>query len=521
MGSPGRTRSPEAGDTSDISGISGHGVTRALGMTARGTARAGRAGARGTVRTGRATWRGVRRLIHARGAGESGLARVIELHLVASFADTLIVTALATTIFFAVPTGQARGRVATSLLVTMVPFILLAPVIGPLLDRVRRGRRYALATTMVVRAFLAWVMAGAIGGAGGSQAAFELYPAAFGFLVCQKAYIVTRAAALPRVLPPETGLVAANSRISLAGVAALGAGGGIGGGLTAWVGPAWTLRLAFIVFVAGTALALTLSSRIDSDAGEVGARISSSPHPRDRSDPDASRRAAGTTGDPLIAALARGGQPPVTATARIPPPPTGIRTGRSPRWSIGPAVVLGLRANAAVRAFTGFLTLFLAFRLRTEPLHGFSDSSSVLLVVVLAAVGGGIGNGVGAALRRLSPETTVVLVLVVTAAGAGWAAIGYGAWAVGAVALIAGTAQALGKLCLDALIQREVPERVRTSAFARSETVLQLAWVIGGGVGVALPLSGPWGLGLAAAATTAAALLTAAPLARHRPPNSP
>ena len=508
-----RTTSP-AGRVGPAVRAAGRGVGPAVRAAGRGVGGA----ARRTARGGRATWRGLRRLTHARGAGESGLARVIELHLVASFADTLIVTALATTIFFSVPTGQARGRVATSLLITMVPFILLAPVIGPLLDRVRSGRRYALATTMVIRAFLAWVMAGALGGAGGSEAAFALYPAAFGFLVCQKAYIVTRATALPRVLPAGTGLVAANSRISLAGVFALGLGGAVGGGLTAWVGPAWTLRLAFVVFGAGTALALALSARIDSDAGEVGARISSTPNPGASGDSPA-------PGDPIIAGLARGGDAGRARASGEAPSSEAPSSGaaaqgdprRRPRWSIGPAVVLGLRANAAVRAFTGFLTLFLAFRLRTEPLHGFSQSASVVLVIALAAVGGGVGNGMGAALRRIRPETAVVLVLVVTAAAAAWAAVGYGPWAVGAVALVAGTAQALGKLCLDTLIQREVPEQVRTSAFARSETVLQLAWVIGGGVGLALPLSGAWGLGLAAMATTAAAVLTAAPLVRPTP----
>ena len=33
-----------------------------------------------------------------------------------------------------------------------------------------------------------------------------------------------------------------------------------------------------------------------------------------------------------------------------------------------------------------------------------------------------------------------------------------------------------------------MPERHRTSAFARSETLLQLSWVIGGFIGIALPL---------------------------------
>ena len=58
-------------------------------------------------------------------------------------------------------------------------------------------------------------------------------------------------------------------------------------------------------------------------------------------------------------------------------------------------------------------------------------------------------------------------------------------------------------------------ERIRTSAFARSETVLQLAWVAGGGVGLVLPLSGPWGLGVAAAAVAVAELLIARPFVRR------
>lgn len=428
------------------------------------------------AQAGRATVRGIRALTHAGGAGESGLGRVMELHLVSTAADTLIVTALATTIFFAVPTEQARGRVATSLLVTMVPFVVLAPLIGPLLDRLRRGRRYALATTMVVRAFLAWVMAGAVGGAGSSHAAFSLYPAAFGFLVCQKAYIVTRAAALPRVLPHATGLVAANSRISLAGVAAMTLAAPLGTGLNGWFGPTWTLRLAFVIFAVGTAVALALPPVVDSSEGELPARITGRA--------DRGHRATGAGG------------------------------AQAGPWRIGSRVILGLRANSALRAFTGFLTLFLAFRLRHAPLGGLEPTTAVALVIVLAAVGGGAGTGLGGALRRVRPETVVAVVVCGTALAAVWSALGYGLWPVLAVAFVAGFGQALGKLCLDALIQRDVPEHVRTSAFARSETILQLAWVLGGGVGLALPLSGAWGLGVAAVAMLAAALFVVASLTR-------
>ena len=62
----------------------------------------------------------------------------------------------------------------------------------------------------------------------------------------------------------------------------------------------------------------------------------------------------------------------------------------------------------------------------------------------------------------------------------------------------AGLTQALAKLSLDAMIQRDVPEEVRTSAFARSETLLQMAWVLGGAIGIALPLNGVLGMSVAA-----------------------
>jgi hypothetical protein len=76
--------------------------------------------------------------------------------------------------------------------------------------------------------------------------------------------------------------------------------------------------------------------------------------------------------------------------------------------------------------------------------------------------------------------------------------------------LTAGLAQALGKASLDALIQREVPDRTRASAFARSETLLQLAWVVGGFVGIAMPLVPQAGLGVAAALLVAVSVLVLA-----------
>ena len=55
------------------------------------------------------------------------------------------------------------------------------------------------------------------------------------------------------------------------------------------------------------------------------------------------------------------------------------------------------------------------------------------------------------------------------------------------VGLIGATASALAKISLDAVIQEDLPEQSRASAFGRSETVLQLSWCMGGAVGLLLP----------------------------------
>jgi hypothetical protein len=85
------------------------------------------------------------------------------------------------------------------------------------------------------------------------------------------------------------------------------------------------------------------------------------------------------------------------------------------------------------------------------------------------------------------------------------------------LALTAGVCQALGKLSLDSLIQKNVSEQTRSSVFARSETLLQLSWVVGGFLGIALPLVPRLGLGVAAAALLAVTVWVFAAVRAGRP----
>lgn len=429
----------------------------------KGSSRSGGSGRfRGSVRSvGRALHfpvtgpaRGIRKATHAHGAGESGLGKLIELHGVNGAGDVMITVALASTVFFSVPTDEARGRVALYLAITMAPFTVLAPVIGPLLDRLPHGRRAAMAGAMLARALLALIISGAV--AAGS---LELYPAALGVLVASKAYGVVRSAVVPRLLPPGFSLVKANSRVTLGGLLATGVAAPVAAGLQA-VGSRWPLYGAFVIFVAGMFLSFSLPPKVDSSKGEDIA---------------------------LLAADEEHLHGPHLRPVKRP----GLRT-------VGTAVTHALGANATLRCLTGFLIFYLAFLLREHPLTGESAAVSLGIVGVAAGAGNALGTAVGAWLRR-APEIIIVAVVAIVLGAAITAAIFFGAFVVACLAAVAGFAQALAKLSLDALIQRDVPELVRTSAFARSETLLQVAWVFGGAIGIVLPLNGTLGMSVAAA----------------------
>ena len=421
---------------------------RFVGATGRGAASAGRAAVGASRATGRATgraasytFRQARRASRAEGAGDSGLYRLIELGAFNAAGDAAVAVALAGTIFFANP-GEARGNVALFLGITMVPFAIVAPLIGPFLDRFSHGRRWAIGLSMAARAFLCWVMAGAV-----AADSVWMYPAALGVLVLSKAYGVARAATVPRLMPPSLSLVRANSRCSLAGVVGASISGPIAAGLATF-GSEWALRYAFVVFAGATVLAILLPARADASHGEEEVTL---------------RRRRG-------------------------------------RFRVPGTVVFALRCNAGLRMLSGFLTMYMAFLLRQHPLPGWEQHTTILMGLVIGAAGLGntIGIGMGSQLRRLEPARTVVAALLVDTAMAVVVAAFYGLVTAVLLGLTAGIAQAMGKVALDSTIQHEVPERHRTAAFGRSETLLQLSWVIGGFIGIALPLVPHLGLGVLA-----------------------
>ncbi len=462
---------------------------RAVSSAVQSGGRAGAGAARGTSRM-------VHRLTGASGASRTGLASLIELSAAGAAGDAFVTIALAGTLFFSASLDQARGKIALTLLITMAPFAVLAPVIGPMLDRARQGRRYLLAGTLMARGLLCWGMVDAVL----HNDVVELLPAAFGVLVLQKAYAVTRASVTPRLLPQEITLVTANSRTgmasliasSVAGLTALGIEYVAGGGAN---GAAWALRVGTVVYIAATALSFRVPDHVDAfdrkPEGDAEAATVPNPGPAAAAD-----RTATGHGAPGPRAQGRGPGGTVPGSRARPSPRPGLRTLRH----VGPVVAEAMRANATLRAFSGFTVFFLAFLLRTVHFHGVNDKVALGGLLAAATLGGFAGTAIGSAMRSRRPYVIMFGLLGASTVVTALCAMFFGLWAALAVALVAAFGQVLAKLALDSTVQQEIGEDIRSSAFAASETLHQLAWVCGGLAGVALSLTNSGVAGMTVAA---------------------
>ncbi len=494
-------------------------------------------------RVTRRTARVVHRMTGASGASRTGLSSLIELTAASSAGDAFVTVALAGTLFFSTSLDQARGRVALALVVTMAPFAVLAPLIGPMLDRIQQGRRYLLAGTLLARGLLCWAMAGAVL----HNDTVELLPSAFGVLVLQKAYGVTRSAVAPRLLPAEITLVTANARSGMASLVASTIAAPLAAGIDYLAGggsdgAAWVLRLGTAVYLAATALSFRVPERVDTPEpqGEVAPPARAAGRPADRG-PSGTRPMPETAASTYTSGRSPG--PPVAGTA----PPAGSRMAHGPaasgqpgypptgppgpgrarppeangafRWRtlrrVGPNVGEAMRANATLRAFSGFMIFFLAFVLRIVHFPGVNDKVALAGMIACAAAGGFLGTALGSALRTRKPYLITFGMLaaatVITAACAAF----FGLWAALVVSGVAAFGQVLAKLALDSTVQHEIGEEIRSSTFAVSETLNQLSWVAGGLAGLAMSFtsSGVAGLTVAAVGLGASFILL---LARRR-----
>lgn len=340
------------------------------------------------------------------------LGRLLAAHALSTGGDAFFAVGLAGSLFFNVSLDAARPQIILYLVLTMAPFALVAPFLGPLSDRFRGGHRLVLVVSCAGRAVLCWFLVAHL-------RSLLLYPEAFAVLVLGKSYSVSKSALVPTVVDDDTGLVTANSRLTLVSLAGGAFAGVLGSGLVALLDAGWALRAGVLVYVGAAVLALRV-------------RPSVPPAPR----------LAALEYESLHAPLLRSGA-----------------------WAV-----------ALLRAAVGFLLFLLAFALRRagEPVWFYG------LVFVASGVGTFLGSLAAPRIReRLSETRMLAAALALPAVVALGGAARYGRISVLLVPLALGVAASAGRQAFDALVQQHAPGATRGHAFARFETSFQLAWVSG------------------------------------------
>jgi MFS family permease len=393
--------------------------------------------------------------VDPRFAAPTPFARLMYAHAMGVCGDACLTVSLAGSIFFQSPTNAARGKVLLFLLITMAPFMIIAPVLGPALDRRKGGRRLLMIVSAAGRAGLCLVMAMYI-----SKPAPEgliVYPLAFGVLVLGKGAQVAKSALVPALVRDDAELVNANSRLALVSVI-----GAIVGGAPALVvyqlfGADWSLRVAALVFAAAAILAIQIpKTRVRGEADKRQERLE--------------REEMHT-----------------------------------------PSILLGGSAMAVLRGSIGFLVFFTAFSLK-------NDLPALFTVGAASIAGNFIGVVAAPVLRRSMREEVIIasaLVLPASFALLGALAAGAVGFVLAGFTLAIGAGS--GRLGFDSLLQRDGPDAARGRAFAKFETRFQLVWVIGGMIAV-IPFAPQLGLFLLAIVLAFAAIsyVTALRAARGR-----
>jgi MFS family permease len=374
--------------------------------------------------------------------GDSPFARLALTHVIAVDGDTLVTMALAGSLFFSISPHAARGRVALYLLLTMAPFAVVAPLLGPMLDRSRNGRRTVIVVSLVGRAVVCLLMARHLH-------SLLLFPEAFVVLVLSKAYLVTKAALVPATVKDDSELVRANARLAvLAAVAGfVAAGPGVLVLKLSFLGAPWVLRLAAVVFAV---------------AAVAGVRLARAP-------------------------------------VEQAPAPTASEAAELKSHGI----LLGASAMAVLRGAVGFLTFLLAFAFRRAHAPSWWFGVAIGASLIGTLVGAVLAPRVR---RLVSEERMITASLIAVAVAAAVGARFGNRAAASALAGVVGLAASAAKLAFDSIVQRDAPDAARGRAFARFETRFQLVWVAAALVPVVIPVPTRVGMIMLAVACTGATI---------------
>jgi hypothetical protein len=394
--------------------------------------------------------------------------RLALLHTLFSAGTTLVTISLAGSLFFDVSTHESKSKVLLYLLLTIAPFAIVAPMLSPLLDKGVTARRASIAAACGGSAVLAILM-------GRDLKGLLLFPEAFGVLVLSKLYMVGKAAIVPSMTDGVDDLAGANAKLAV--LAAL-AGFVVSpfGVAFLQLGAPWVLRLTFVVFLAAATAALRLpkSSTLPSPSKSLGTtddgRPIHGPAPPAPLPAPLAQRASPMRGGPggLIYQARPGARPSPKVNVKHERRRLGLAM-------IVPEVTVALGAMSVLRGAFGFLTFFLAFRLRELKAATWWYG----LVLLASGIGGLLGSMSVSTLRRYLSEQQLILACLVLTAGVGvLVGLSGSIWAQPIMAFVVGYSSTAAKPAFDSIAQRFVPPAALGRAFARFETQLQLCWVL-------------------------------------------
>jgi hypothetical protein len=370
----------------------------------------------------------------------SGFRRLYGTRLVSQFADGIFQASLASAVFFSPERQTDAAAVAAGFSVLLLPYSLVGPFAGVLLDRWSRAR--VLVRANLVRAALVVATAAVLAGPGAGSPGFYLL--ALAVISVNRFFLATLSAGLPRVVDGSR-LVSANALSVTSGTLATLVGAGVGVGLR---GSGSDTAAALVALVAGLGYVASSLVARGFGPGQLG--------------PDAV--AARTSLRDDLRAVAAG----MVAGARH------IASRR-------PAAA-ALAAMTAHRFCFGVMTLVILLAYRNHFVDG-SLLKAGLPGLTQVVVASGIGTLVGAVLtpvvvRRVRKATEVTVLLVAAAAVELGLGLPYEKLTFLMAGLALGVVSQGTKICIDTLVQENVDDAFRGRVFSVYDTLFNVAYVV-------------------------------------------
>lgn len=183
--------------------------------------------------------------------GNQQIAPLAVAQAVAGIGDAFVTVSLAGSLFFNLSPDASREQVLLYLIVTVSPLAVLAPLIGPTVDRFRHRQRLVAALCYILRGLCCIAMAATL---------FDLsfYGFALGLLIAGKASGIVKQALIPMLVSDSSQLVSTNARLARTGSIAGGIGALLGLGIQRAIDTQGLLRMAALVYI-GSALVITRS----------------------------------------------------------------------------------------------------------------------------------------------------------------------------------------------------------------------------------------------------------------------